>query len=358
MPSQSQVKWAQLRVGLTVIFAVIVLAVLIFLMTGTGGLFTPKIVIKSYFDNAGGIRVGAPVALQGVTVGNVSAIKVVPDHGPTPVEIDMKIVKKLAADIPKDAVSSIASVGVLGEAYIDIDRTKAVERASVQDGDVLKIRDTPDIMDVVRSSQSSLQNIDTLVRRVDRIVSFVESGQGSIGHLIYDQSLYNRLNATLTEVQTMVNQISSGQGSIGKLVVSDELYQKANSSVDKLNAIIDQINNGQGSVGKLIKDPALYNNANETVANLNKLTTEMNQGKGALGKLAKDEEFARKLDNTITKLSLIMDQIESGQGTAGKFIKDPSLYVNADQMLIETRNLLSAVRQDPKKYLTIKLKVF
>ena len=156
-------------------------------------------------------------------------------------------------------------MGVLGEAYIDIDRTKATG-PPVKDGDVLKIRDTPDIMDVVRSSQSSLQNIDTLVRRVDRIVSFVESGQGSIGHLIYDQSLYNRLNATLNEVQTMVNQISSGQGSIGKLVVSDELYQKANSSVDKLNAIIDQINSGQGSVGKLIKDPALYNNANETVA--------------------------------------------------------------------------------------------
>jgi phospholipid/cholesterol/gamma-HCH transport system substrate-binding protein len=345
-------------VGLTVIFAVVVLAVLIFLMTGTGGFFTPKIVIRSYFDNAGGIRVGAPVALQGVTVGNVSAVKVVSGHGPTPVEIDMKIVKRFATDIPKDAVSSIASVGVLGEAYIDIDRTKAVQTATVQNGDVLKIRDTPDIMDVVRSSQSSLQNIDTLVRRVDRIVSFVESGQGSIGHLIYDQSLYNRLNATLSEVQTMVNQVSSGQGSIGKLVASDELYQKANASVDKLNAVIDQINTGQGTVGKLIKDPALYNNANETVANLNKLTTEMNQGKGALGKLAKDEEFARKLDNTITKLSLIMNQIESGQGTAGRFIKDPSLYVNADQMLIETRNLLSAVRQDPKKYLTIKLRVF
>jgi len=357
LPSQRQVKWAQLRVGLTVIFAVLVMAVLIFLMTGTGGLFTPKIVIRSYFDNAGGIRVGAPVALQGVTVGNVSAVKVVPDRGLTPVEIDMKVNKKLSADIPNDAVSSIASVGVLGEAYIDIDRTRA-SGPPVRDGDVLKIRDTPDLMDVVRSSQSSLQNIDTLVRRIDRIVSFVESGQGSIGHLIYDQSLYNRLNATLNEIQTMVNQISSGQGSIGKLVVSDELYQKANASVDKLNAIIDQINSGQGSVGKLIKDPALYNNANETVANLNKLTTEMNQGKGALGKLAKDEEFARKLDNTITKLSMIMDQIESGQGTAGKLIKDPSLYVNADQMLIETRNLVSAVRQDPKKYLTIKLKLF
>jgi phospholipid/cholesterol/gamma-HCH transport system substrate-binding protein len=358
LPSQSQVKWAQLKVGLTVIFAVVVLAVLIFLMTGTGGLFTPKIVIRSYFDNAGGIRVGAPVALQGVTVGNVSAVKVVSDHGLTPVEIDMRINKKFADEIPRDSVSTIASVGVLGEAYIDIDRTRAVDTATVRNGDVLKTRETPELMDVVRSSQSSLQNIDTLVRRIDRIVSFIESGQGSIGHLIYDQSLYNRLNATLNEIQNMVNQISSGQGSIGKLVVSDELYQKANTAVDNLNSIIDQINSGQGSVGKLIKDPSLYNNANETVANLNKLTTEINSGKGAIGKLAKDQEFAHKLDNTITKLSLIMDQIESGQGTAGRFIKDPSLYTNADQMLIETRNLVSAVRQDPKKYLTIKLKLF
>jgi len=357
LPSQRQVQWAQLRVGLTVIFAVIVLAVLIFLMTGTGGFFTPKIVIKSYFDNAGGIRVGAPVALQGVTVGNVSDVRVVPDHGLTPVQISMKVNKKTAVGIPRDAVSSIASVGVLGEAYIDIDRTHATG-PPVENGDTLRIRDTPDIMDVVRASQSSLQNIDTLVRRIDRIVSFIESGQGSIGHLIYDQSLYNRLNSTLTEVQTMVNEISSGQGTIGKLVVSDELYQKANASVDKLNNIIDQINNGQGSVGKLIKDPSLYNNANQTVANLNQLTAEMNSGKGALGKLAKDEEFARKLDNSITKLSLIMDEIQSGQGTAGRFIKDPSLYTNADQMLIETRNLIKAIRQDPKKYLTIRMKIF
>ncbi len=52
MPSQSQVKWAQLRVGITVIAAATVLAVLIFLMTGSGGFFTPKITIHAFFDNA------------------------------------------------------------------------------------------------------------------------------------------------------------------------------------------------------------------------------------------------------------------------------------------------------------------
>jgi phospholipid/cholesterol/gamma-HCH transport system substrate-binding protein len=37
---------------------------------------------------------------------------------------------------------------------------------------------------------------------------------------------------------------------------------------------------------------------------------------------------------------------------------DPSLYNNADQMLVEARNLVAAIRKDPKTYLTIHVKVF
>ena len=77
MPSQKQLKWSQLRVGLTVVFASITLAVLIFLMSGTGGIFTRKIVLTSYFDNSGGLRVGAPVRLEGVDIGNVQSIRLV-----------------------------------------------------------------------------------------------------------------------------------------------------------------------------------------------------------------------------------------------------------------------------------------
>ena len=39
-------------------------------------------------------------------------------------------------------------------------------------------------------------------------------------------------------------------------------------------------------------------------------------------------------------------------------LKNPSLYNNSDQMLIETRNLIKALRENPKKYLTIRFKVF
>ena len=84
----------------------------------------------------------------------------------------------------------------------------------------------------------------------------------------------------------------------------------------------------------------------------------MNAGKGALGKLTRDEEFAAKLQNTMNKLSAISDELAAGQGTAGKLLKDPSLYNNTDQMLVETRGLVKAIRENPKRYLTIHLKVF
>ena len=359
MPSQKQLKWSQLKVGLTVLVASITLAVLIFLMSGTGGFLTRKIAVKSYFDNAGGLREGAPVRLAGVDIGNVTRIRVVsdPDKRLTPVEVTMKVSTQYRDNLRADSITSLSTAGVLGETYIDIDSSQA-KGPEARSGAVLPTREHPDFNDVVRASQGTLQNLDALLKRVDRIIAFIESGQGSVGKLIYDPTLYDRLASTVNEFQKLVNQVSEGNGTIGKLISNDELYQKANATVDKLNAIIDDLNAGKGTAGKFLKDPTLYNNANDTVANVKKLTEDVNAGKGALGKLAKDQEFADKLQNTMNKLSALTDRLESGQGTAGKLFSDPSLYNNADQMLVETRQLVKAIRENPKKYLTIHFKVF
>jgi phospholipid/cholesterol/gamma-HCH transport system substrate-binding protein len=357
LPSQRQLKWSQLRVGLTVILASLTLAVLVFLMTGATGLFVPKIKLKAYFDDASGLRMGAPVRLQGVDIGNVVAIRVVSTNKRLPVEVTMKVSMKYAFDLHKDSTATLTTAGVLGETFVNINSAQA-KLPQVQDGDVLPTQAQPDLSDVVRASQTTLQNMQALLSRADRILSFVESGQGSIGNLIYDDKLYRQLNTSVTEVQRLVNQISSGEGSVGKLIMSDELYVKVNTSVDKLSRLIDDVNAGQGTVGKLIKDPALYNNANQTIAKANQLMTDVNAGKGALGKFATDEEFARKLDNTVTKLSNLADKLNSGQGSAGKFINDPAVYDNTNHLLTETRTLIKAVREQPKKYLTIHLKIF
>jgi phospholipid/cholesterol/gamma-HCH transport system substrate-binding protein len=353
------VKWSQLKVGLTVLAACITLGVLILLMSGTGGIFTKKIALKSYFDNAGGLREGAPVRLQGVDIGNVSAIRVVADPTKrlTPVEVTLKVNMKYHRNLHKDSVTLLSTAGVLGETYIDIDSSQA-NGPEVQPGDVLATRETPQIEDVVRASQSTLQNLDALEKRLDRILAFVESGQGSIGKVIYDPSLYNRLNATVIQFQSLVNDVTSGKGSLGKLLVDDQLYRSANATVDKLNTIIDDLNAGKGSAGKFLKDPALYNSANDTVANFNKLATDVNAGKGALGVLAKDQEFANKLQNTMSKISALSDRLNSGEGTIGKLLQDPSVYNNTNQLLQDTQELIKAIRQNPKKYLTIHLKIF
>jgi len=346
-----------LRVGLVVIFASITLAVLVFLMTGPSGMFTKKIVVKAYFDNAGGLRVGAPVRLEGVDVGNVTAITVSPSHGLTPVQVSMKVTTRFQGALKKDTVALLSTAGVLGETFVDLD-SRGATGPLAQTGDTLPTKASPQLQDVVRSSQGTLENVDILVRRVDRILTQIESGNGSIGRLIYDEKLYDRLNATLNEVQSMVTQISEGKGSVGKLIASDELYNKARASLDNLDKIIDEINQGKGSVGKFLKDPSLFDNANATISKANALMADINAGKGALGKFASDPEFAKKLDNTMTRLSSIAEKADSDKGTAGLLLTDPKVYNNTDQLLVEMRTLMKAVRENPKKYLTIHFKVF
>ncbi len=359
MPSQKQLKWSQLKVGLTVLAACVTLAVLIFLMSGTGGLFASKMVLLSYFDNASGLRVGAPVRLSGVDIGNVTNIRVVEGTAKqlTPVEVTMKVSTKYRFNLRRDSLTLLSTAGVLGETYIDIDSSQA-KGPQAQSGDVLPSRAVPDFSDMVRAGQSTLQNMDALLKRLDRIIAFVESGQGSVGKLIYDPALYNRLNATVSEFQDLVNTVSSGKGTLGKLFVDDELYRKANATVDKVNLVIDDLNAGKGTAGKLLKDPALYDNANATISSVRKLTDDVNAGKGAIGKMAKDEVFAARLQNVLDKLSAISDRLEAGEGSAGKLLRDPSLYNNADQMLVETRGLIKAIRENPKTYLTIRFRVF
>ena len=157
MPSQKQLKWSQLKVGITVLCSALILAVLLFLMSGTSGFFTPRIVLRSYFDNASGLRVGAPVRLSGVDIGNVTNIRIISDKARqiTPVEVTMKVSTQYGFNLRRDSVSSLDTAGVLGETYLDIESSQAVGPPA-QNGDVLPTQVNPDFSQVVRASQSTL----------------------------------------------------------------------------------------------------------------------------------------------------------------------------------------------------------
>jgi phospholipid/cholesterol/gamma-HCH transport system substrate-binding protein len=357
LPSQKQLKWSELKVGITVIVGSVTLALLVFLISGTGGLFTKKITLITYFDNAEGIRPGQPVDLQGVAIGNVKSVRVVSGRPLSPVQVIMRVNKDFQRFIHEDSKATIETAGVLGESFVDID-SKTAKGPIVRDGTELPPGNAPGIQDVVRTSQTSLQNIDVLVRRADSILAEIQNGNGTLGKVIYDPAMINKINVILNQVQGLLNDVNNGKGTIGKFFSDDSLYRKADALVTKADLLVDEINKGHGSLGKLVKDDALYNNANQTIATANKLITDLNAGRGAAGKLLKDEELSHKLQNIVEKLSIISDRLEAGEGSAGKLFKDPSVYNNTDQMLIETRNLVKAIRENPKNYLTIRFRVF
>lgn len=360
VPSQQEVQWSQLKVGVLVVAALTALTVLIFLMSGsTGGLFSGKLTIRSYFENAAGLKVGAPVALEGVTIGNVKSVRVVAgqQHKLTPVEVTMRVSRKYADAIRVDSKSSLETVGVLGDTLVNIN-SKNASGPQIPDNAELQTTETPSLTDVIKSSQGTVEQLNTILAKVDKLIDSLSSGKGSIGQLISSPELYNKAIKALTEIQGLADQMSSGKGSIGKLVSDDTLYNRANDTVGRLENIAKDLDSGKGTAGKLLKDDKLYDNLNQTVANANSLLKEINAGKGTFGKLAKDEEFASKLQDTVNKLDSILAQVDSGKGTIGQLVQNPSVYNNTDKVLVETRELIAAIRQDPKKYLTFHVKIF
>ena len=358
MPSRKEIQWSQLRVGLLVLTATATLVGLIFMMSGsTGGLFVHKIDLRAYFDNASGLKDGAPVTLEGVTIGNVEHVRVIPDRNPAPVEVTMKVSGKYLHALHTDSVATITQAGVLGDSFVDIDSTHATGPQPANNTEIRRA-DAPSIQDVVRTSQVSIQDINVLTHKVDTLIDSLNGRKGTIGMLINDPTVGKKLTQMATDLETVTGAITKGQGSLGKLLTDDTLYNRANSAVEKLDQITTDLQTGKGTAGKFLKDETLFNNLNSAVANANQLVGQINEGKGALGKLSRDPAFAQKLDDTVVNLDAILKDIHEGKGTLGQMAQNRSLYDHADQTADQAQQLIKSIREDPKKYLVIHLKVF
>src|SRR5216683_1122322 len=327
MPSQQEVRWSQLKVGVIVLVASIVLVTLLFLMTSSSGLgvLSHKLTITTYFENSAGLKVGAAVNLQGVTIGTVKNVTVVnlPDRKLTPVKVVMKLNDKFADELKKDSKASLSTVGVLGDTVVDINSQFAVG-PPLQDGDELKTTETPSLTDVVKASQGTIES----------------------------------LNVILAKMNVIVDNLQTGKGSIGQLINNPDLYNKANNTVDELLKLEKNLNNGRGSIGKLLKDDALYNNLNSTLVHANSIMAEADAGKGGLGLMLKDPKFRKDLSDTLTQVNTLVAGLNEGRGTLGKLATDDTAYANLNKLLSESTTLVTTIRQDPKKYLTIHLKIF
>ena len=361
MPSQQEVRWSQLKVGVIVLVASVILTTLLFLMTSASGLgiLSHKLTITTYFENSAGLKEGAAVNLQGVTIGNVKSVTLVntPDRKMTPVKVVMKLDEKFSPELHKDSKAQLTTIGVLGDTVVDINSQYAVG-PRLQDGDELKTLETPSITDVVKASQGTIESLNTILAKVNLIVDDLEAGKGTAGQLLNNPDLYNKLNATLDGLHTLERNINAGKGSLGKLVTDDALYNRLNDTVGKLDEIANSLNAGKGTAGMLLKDDALYKNLNSTLAHANSIMADADAGKGGLGLMLKDPKFRGDLSNTLSQVNTLVSGVNAGQGTLGKLAKDDAAYTNLNKLLVASTDLVTTIRSDPKKYLTIHLKIF
>jgi phospholipid/cholesterol/gamma-HCH transport system substrate-binding protein len=315
--------------------------------------------VLTYFENSAGLKTGAAVNLEGVTIGTVKTVTIdnSPERKLTPVKVVMKLDDKYGANLKKDSKASLSTVGVLGDTVIDINSQFAVG-PRLQDGDVLKTVETPSLTDVVKASQGTIESLNVILAKMNVIVDNIQSGKGSVGQLINNPDLYNKADKTIEQLLTLSKNLNAGRGSIGKLIADDTLYNRLNDTVGQLQNIASSVNAGKGTAGMLLKDDALYKNLNSTVAHANSILADADAGKGGLGLMLKDPKFRQDLSGTLAQVNSLVSNINEGHGTLGKLATDDAMYTNLNKLLMASTDLVTTIRSDPKKYLTIHMKIF
>ncbi|MCC6537672.1 MAG: MCE family protein [Bryobacterales bacterium] len=362
MPSPQKVAWAQLRVGVVAVVAMILLAILVFLLTGKTSFFEKKVRIYTFLSDSAAMAEGAEVRLNGIQIGKVIKVDMSGSKDlRKAIRVDMEVDEGRLKQITTDSTAAIGAANVLGSKYINIKGGKA--STHVPPEGTVNALDTSTFDDVVASGYNTLEATKEMLKRIDNIVSVVEQGKGSIGKLIYDEQLYANLNGTAAAARKMSEQFTAQLGdrktTIGKLLNDEDvLIGDMRKSIARVNLLLDGLEQGQGSAGKLLKSTELHDELRKTISEFRVLTADLNAGKGSAGKLLKDETTINRINNTLAKVDQMIAKLNAGQGTLGQLMVNQQLYDSLNGTTREFHEFMKDFRKNPKKFLSIKLGLF
>lgn len=400
METRKTLTFSKLRVG---IFVLIGLAVLGFLILNSSGDFNPferKMRLKARFAAADGLREGSEVQLAGVRIGKVEDVTLLPPDSPE----DFKVEAVMAIDqelngrpinerIRTDSAAQLIATSLLANDKIINISPGTAKGSPVSENDILDSRVAISINQLTQTGNDLLEQINKLAVPANEILNKANQGEGTLGRIVNDESLYRNLDATIaetrltvTKLQTTLDKVNSGQGSAGRLLNDAELYNNLNRTVSTLEGISADIKAGRGSAGKFVTDDALYNETRAAIIDLRTsaakinsvaddfklISADLSAGRGTFGKFLKDEqlyndakETLAKFNSTAAKIDLILADAQAGKGTLGKLVTDETLFNNINQtasnfnqLSSESTKLIYDFRQNPKKYLRIKLSIF
>ncbi|HUO30073.1 MAG TPA: MlaD family protein [Bryobacteraceae bacterium] len=357
MPQRHKVRWSELKVGVIAFTALVILAVLIFLLTGSRSIFEHNETVRTYMADAAGMTPSTPVRLNGILVGAVQNIQLSNSKDANrAVEFELSIQERYMKEIPEDSTAAISAANLLGNKFIDI--TKGRSAVPVKPGAELRSLQTQDIPELMAQSANLISTLQDISKRADAMLADIDAGKGNLGKLLRDDELYKRLNSIAGEGQQLLADVRNGKGTLGKLIYDDSLYNEIRAPIKRIDGMLADLQQGQGTAGKLLKDPQVYDEAQQTLAEMRRLAQELNEGKGTAGKLLKDDQLYKQFTELAGKLDTTIDRINSGQGTLGQFLVNPQLYENLNSAMSQFRELAKDMRANPKKFLRIKLAIF
>lgn len=261
-----------LKIGIFVLTGFVILIVFIFYLGSNQKLFSSTAMLHARFETVSNLRPGAEIDMVGINIGSVQSIQL-PRNSRDSVTVTLKVLTDALKLIHTDSKAVITTQGIIGDKLINItmgsDSTLAVPPGTTLQGqapqDFTKIYDT---------LSAVVAQLDSVALAATQLVSKISNGNGTLGKLVNDSSLYLNANAMVASARVVMD-----TARVAVRSVSHSFEQLS----DRVNDITTKIDRGEGSLGKLLTKDDIYNNAKAASDNLAQSSYALND---ALAKLA------------------------------------------------------------------------
>lgn len=269
----------KIKVGLFIVAGFVLFVVAIFVLGSKENLFTPTFKLKSEFESVSGLKTGGSVRLNGIVVGSVDGIDI---EASNKVLVSMTLEKNIQKFIKKDSKVTIGSDGLVGNKVIDI-TPGTPGTPEVQNGEMLGSIKPVEVADIMNSLKESSDNASDITKDLSEITSKVNMGQGTLGQLVNNDTLYRSIDTTFRSFANYSGQLNVVFAKVTNTVdnVSGDLNvltKQINSISRDIAEIVRKMNSSESIVGTLLTDTVFANNLKSLMQNANMTTQNLETG--------------------------------------------------------------------------------
>jgi len=272
----------EVKVGLFVILGVCILIY----MTATVGKWNlgqdKGYLVTVKLDSAAGLLKDSSVKVLGVAQGKVEALEIENDKA--------KISLRLPSDLtlPEDSLVYLRSEGLLGENYIEIKPGSPQKPPVTHEGELMQGAPPADIDQLLTELSTVATGINDLTRTITQPTDSAQEEEGKRGAL---QSIISNLEATSTSLKNLSRNIERGEGTLGKLLTDETIYNQLTTTLADIGVVFENLSSSEGTLIKLFQDEEIYESIKDTTARINAIIKKTEQGEGMAGKLLIDNRI-------------------------------------------------------------------